>query len=87
VDQLTKILAKELGERDITVNAVAPGPTDTELFRKNKTLKQINAIVEPTALQRLGTPKDIASAVALLVLPEAGWINGQTILVNGGHAA
>jgi 3-oxoacyl-[acyl-carrier protein] reductase len=87
VDQLTKILAKELGERDITVNAIAPGPTDTELFRKDKTAKQINDMAEMAALQRLGTPKDIASTVALLVLPEAGWINGQTILVNGGIAA
>lgn len=87
VDHLTKILAKELGERDITVNAIAPGPTDTELFRQDKTTKQINALAEMTALKRLGTPNDIASAVALLVLPEAGWINGQTILVNGGCAA
>jgi 3-oxoacyl-[acyl-carrier protein] reductase len=87
VDHLTKILAKELGERDITVNAIAPGPTDTKLFRKDKTTKQINTLAEMAALKRLGTPKDIASAVALLVLPEAGWINGQTILVNGGCAA
>lgn len=87
VDQLTKILAKELGERDITVNAIAPGPTDTELFRKDKTSKQINAMAEMAALQRLGTPKDIAAAVALLVSPQAGWITGQTILVNGGCAA
>ncbi len=87
VDQLTKILAKELGPREITVNAIAPGPTDTELFRKDKNAKQINAMAEMAALQRLGTPKDIAAAVALLVSPEAGWINGQTILVNGGCAA
>ncbi len=87
VDQLTKILAKELGPREITVNAIAPGPTDTELFRKDKNAKQINAMAEMAALQRLGTPKDIAAAVALLVSPEAGWINGQTILVNGGYAA
>lgn len=87
VDQLTKILAKELGEREITVNAIAPGPTDTELFRKDKTAKQINAMAEMSALHRLGTPKDIAAAVALLVSPQAGWINGQTILVNGGCAA
>lgn len=87
VDLLTKILAKELGERDITVNAVAPGPTDTELFRKDKTTKQINSMAEMAALKRLGTPKDIASTVALLLMPEVGWINGQTILVNGGCAA
>ncbi len=87
VDQLTKILAKELGAREIRVNAIAPGPTDTELFRKDKTDKQINALAEASALGRLGTPKDIAATVALLVSPEAGWINGQTILVNGGFAA
>lgn len=87
VDQLTKILAKELGAREITVNAIAPGPTDTELFRRDKTTKQIKTMAENAALQRLGTPKDIAAAVALLVSPEAGWISGQTILVNGGYAA
>lgn len=87
VDQLTKILAKELGPREITVNAIAPGPTDTELFRQGKTDEQINAMAQMAALQRLGTPEDIAAAVTLIVSPEAGWITGQTILVNGGCAA
>ncbi|MGD9212044.1 MAG: SDR family oxidoreductase [Desulfobacteraceae bacterium] len=87
VDQLTKILAKELGIREITVNAIAPGPTDTELFREGKTNQQIKSMTETAALGRLGTPKDIAAAVALLVSPQAAWINGQTILVNGGYIA
>lgn len=87
VDQLTKILAKELGPREITVNAIAPGPTDTELFRKDKTDDQISSMAQMAALQRLGTPEDIAAAVALMVSPEAKWITGQTILVNGGCAA
>ncbi len=87
VDQITRVLAKELGSRGITVNAVSPGPTDTELFRKGKTREQIDGFAEATALGRIGTPADIADAVALLVSEEAGWISGQNLCANGGFVA
>ena len=87
VDQITRVLAKELGPRGITVNAVSPGPTDTELFRKGKTRAQIDGFAQNTALGRIGTPADIANAVALLVVEDAGWITGQNICANGGFVA
>ncbi|MFH1349540.1 MAG: SDR family oxidoreductase [Pseudomonadota bacterium] len=87
VEQLTKVAAKELGPRRITVNAISPGPTDTELFRKGKTEEQINNFKNMTALGRLGTPADIANAVAFIVSEEAGWISGQNICANGGFVA
>ena len=87
VDQITRVLAKELGPRGITVNAISPGPTDTELFRKGKTREQIEGFARDTALGRIGTPQDIANAVALLVDERAGWISGQNICANGGFVA
>ncbi len=87
VEQLTKSLAKELGPRDITVNCLSPGPTDTELFREGKTEEQIETLAQMAAFGRLGTPEEIASAVLLLVSKEAAWITGQTICANGGLAA
>ena len=87
VDQITRVLAKELGPRGITVNAVSPGPTDTALFRKGKTREEIDGFARSTALGRIGAPADIADAVALLVGNGAGWISGQNICVNGGFVA
>jgi 3-oxoacyl-[acyl-carrier protein] reductase len=87
VDQITRVLAKELGPRGISVNAISPGPTDTELFRKGKTKEQIDGFAQATALGRIGRPEDIADAVALLVAEEAGWISGQNICANGGFVA
>ena len=87
VDQITRVLAKELGPKGITVNAISPGPTDTELFRKGKTRQQIDGFAQATALGRIGTPADIAAAVALLVSEDAGWISGQNICANGGFVA
>ncbi len=87
VEQLTKVLAKELGSRGITVNAVSPGPTDTELFREGKTAAQIRQMGSMSAFNRIGTVEDIAGAVALLVSDEAGWISGQDICANGGLTA
>ena len=84
VEQLTKVLAKELGHRGIAVNSISPGPTDTELFRKGKTEEQISHLASMAAFGRIGTPDDIAKAVLLLVSEEAGWITGQNICVNGG---
>lgn len=86
VDQLTRVLAKELGPREITVNALSPGPVDTELFRRGKTEEQILQMAGMAALGRIGTPGDVADVVSLLVREEAGWISGQNICVNGGLA-
>ncbi len=84
VDQITRVLAKELGERKITVNAVAPGPVDTELFRDGKSDEQIQQMAQMAALGRIGQVEDIADAVAFLASDNARWITGQCIHVNGG---
>jgi 3-oxoacyl-[acyl-carrier protein] reductase len=86
LEQLTRVLAKELGARSITVNAVAPGPTDTALFRHGKTEAQIANLAGMAALGRLGTPLDTAQVVAFLAGPAGRWISGQIIPVNGGFA-
>lgn len=83
VDAITLILAKELRGRDITVNAVAPGPTATPLFLDGKSQDAIDRLASMPPLERLGTPEDIAEAVAFLAGP-ARWVNGQIFYVNGG---
>ncbi|GAB3213268.1 SDR family oxidoreductase [Marinactinospora endophytica] len=85
VDALSPVLAKELRGRDITVNAVAPGPTATELFLKDKDQETIDRMAGMTPLERLGTPADIAEVVAFLAGP-GRWVNGQTVYANGGLA-
>ncbi len=81
VETLTAILSKELRGRSITVNAVAPGPTATDLFLNGKSDELIARMAK---MNPLGTPKDIASAVAFLVGPDGSWINGQVLRANGG---
>ncbi|MET9021924.1 SDR family oxidoreductase [Actinopolymorpha sp. NPDC004070] len=83
VDAITLILARELRGRDITVNAVAPGPTATGLFLKGKDQATIENLAKAPPLERLGTPEDIAEAVAYLAGP-GRWVNGQVFYVNGG---
>ena len=85
VETMTSIMAKELRGRNITVNAVAPGPTATDMFLKGKPPELIQQIAKVAPLERLGTPEDIAAVVGFLAGPEAGWINGQTLRVNGGY--
>ncbi len=84
VEQITKVLAKELGHRKISVNAISPGPVDTALFREGKTEAQIRNLADMAAFGRIGTPGDIAGAVALLVNEQANWVSGQNLCVNGG---
>jgi 3-oxoacyl-[acyl-carrier protein] reductase len=86
VDQITRVLAKELGPRNITVNAIAPGPVDTELFRDGKSEELIQQMAQMAALGRIGEVQDIADAVAFLAGDDARWITGQSIHVNGGFA-
>jgi 3-oxoacyl-[acyl-carrier protein] reductase len=86
VEAFTHVFAKELRGRDITVNAVAPGPIATSLFLDGKTEEQIQTFAKMPPLQRLGQPDDIASVVSFLAGPDAGWVNGQVLRANGGVA-
>jgi 3-oxoacyl-[acyl-carrier protein] reductase len=84
VEAMTSILAKELRGRAITVNAIAPGPTATDLFLKGKPREIVEHLAKLAPLERLGNPQDIAAAVAFLAGPDGAWINGQTLRANGG---
>jgi 3-oxoacyl-[acyl-carrier protein] reductase len=85
VEGMTLVLARELRGKDITVNAVAPGPTATPLFLDGKDDATIARFAATTPLERLGRPEDIAEAVAFLAGP-ARWVNGQVLFANGGLA-
>jgi 3-oxoacyl-[acyl-carrier protein] reductase len=85
VDTMTLILARELRGRDITVNAVAPGPTATALFLDGKPQELVDRLAAAAPLERLGEPADIAEVVAFLAGP-GRWVNGQIVYTNGGLA-
>jgi 3-oxoacyl-[acyl-carrier protein] reductase len=84
VEGLVRVLANEMRGRDITVNAVAPGPVATELFLTGKSEAQIDQLRKLSPLERLGQPEDIANVVSFLAGPDGGWINGQILRANGG---
>ncbi|MDN3029152.1 SDR family oxidoreductase [Streptomyces sp. S.PB5] len=84
VEAMTLILARELRGRDVTVNVVAPGPTATDLFLDGKDEETIARLAAQPPLERLGTPRDIASVVSFLVGPGGRWVNGQVLRANGG---
>ncbi len=84
VEAMTHILAKELGPKKITVNAIAPGPVATKLFLDDKTDEQVAQISRMIPLGRLAEPDDIAASVAMLLGPDSHWITGQVIRANGG---
>ena len=86
VEGLVRVLANELRGKNITVNAVAPGPVATELFLTGKTEGQIEQLRKLPPLERLGQPQDIANVVSFLAGPDGGWINGQILRANGGFA-
>lgn len=84
VEALTHVLSKELGQKGITVNVVAPGPTATDLFTEGKSDELIARITGTIPLGRLGTPDEIANVIAFLAGPDGTWVNGQVIRTNGG---
>jgi 3-oxoacyl-[acyl-carrier protein] reductase len=86
VEAFTRVFAKELRGRDITVNAVAPGPVETELFLNGKSDALVAQLATMAPLGRLGQPDDIARVVSFLVGPDGGWVNGQVLRANGGVA-
>jgi 3-oxoacyl-[acyl-carrier protein] reductase len=84
IEAMTSILAKEMRGKNITVNAVAPGPTATALFLDGKTPELIERLAKMAPLERLGQPEDIANAVSFLAGKDGSWISGQTLRANGG---
>ncbi|CAM3294565.1 SDR family oxidoreductase [Zobellia roscoffensis] len=86
VEQLTRVFAKEIGTRGINVNAVLPGPTNTELFTQGKSDQLIERLASMNAFNRLAEPIDIAKVIGFLASDDAKWISGQTIGANGAMA-
>jgi len=83
LEQFSRVFSKEIGERGITVNVVSPGPTDTPEFR-TRPPEFIASLEKMTAMGRIGRPQEIVKVVAFLASPEASWVTGQNIRVNGG---
>ncbi|THU89909.1 NAD(P)-binding protein [Dendrothele bispora CBS 962.96] len=83
IEQMSRVLAKDLASKNITVNTVSPGATDTEMFREDKSAELIDTIAKWSPFNRLGEPEEIAAAVAFLVSPAAQWVSGQNLRVNG----
>ncbi|MFF5014688.1 SDR family oxidoreductase [Streptomyces sp. NPDC001165] len=84
VEAMIMVLARELRGRDVTVNAVAPGPTATDLFLDGKDEETVAKLAAQPPLERLGTPADIAEVVVFLASPAGHWVNGQVVRANGG---
>jgi 3-oxoacyl-[acyl-carrier protein] reductase len=86
VEQLTRVFAKEVGNKGITVNSISPGPVNTELFKQGKNEEVINRLASMSAFNRIGEPEDIAKIILFLVDDDSNWITGQNIGANGGFA-
>lgn len=84
MEQFARVASRELGARGITVNVVSPGPTDTDLLRRDADATALANLSHMTALGRLGQPTDIACMVGLLVAGSQGWVTGQNIRADGG---
>ncbi|UPJ76645.1 SDR family oxidoreductase [Bradyrhizobium sp. 187] len=86
VEAMTKVLAKELAPRRITVNTVAPGPVATELFFDGKSPQKVEDMARLSPFNRLGEVADVVPLVAFLCSPQGSWVSGQSIRVNGALA-
>lgn len=84
LDAMTRVWARELAPKGITVNAVAPGPVDTDAMRENADDAARAYFLQRTPLGRIGVPDDIADVVAFLASPDARWVTGQVLAVTGG---
>lgn len=84
IEQMTRVMAKDLGPKQIYVNAVAPGPTGTELFFKGKNEQVLKMIAGFSPMNRIGEPEEIAETIAYL--SGSRWVSGQVVRVNGGMA-
>lgn len=84
VEQMTRVLAKDLGRKGINVNAVAPGPTATDMFLTGKTPQVLEMLSGLNPHKRIAEPEEIAEVIAFLT--ESRWVNGQVVRANGGMA-
>ena len=84
IEQMVRVLAKDLATKGVNVNAVAPGPTGTELFLRGKSEQVVQMIGKASPYERLGAPEEIADAVAWLAGEGSRWVTGQVVRVNGG---
>ena len=87
IEQMTKVLSKDLARKGISVNAVAPGPTGTELFYKGKSEQVLKMIASFNPHNRIGTPEEIADAIVFLGGEGSRWMTGQVLGINGGMAS
>lgn len=86
IEQMVHVMSKDLGANGISVNAVAPGPTATDLFLKGKSEQMIKAIAGFNPHNRLGKPEEVADVLLWLSGSGSDWVTGQIIRVNGGMA-
>ena len=84
MEQFSHVFAKEMGPRNIRVNVISPGPTNTELFTQGKSEEDIKRLANLSAFNRIGKPEEIAGVVAWLVSDYAAWVTGQNLRANGG---
>ncbi|RAH79611.1 putative short chain dehydrogenase/ reductase [Aspergillus japonicus CBS 114.51] len=84
IEQMTRVLAKDLGKRQITVNTIAPGPIGTDAYFVGKTEQMVQMQNNIAPAGRLGTPEEVANVVTFIASDESSWVNGQTVRINGG---
>ncbi|KAL4933193.1 putative oxidoreductase, short-chain dehydrogenase/reductase family [Aspergillus undulatus] len=86
VEQMTRVMAKDLARQGILVNCIAPGPTTTGLFLEGKSDQMLNMIAGLSPFGRIGEPEEIANAVSFLCGKDSSWVSGQILRVNGAMA-
>jgi 3-oxoacyl-[acyl-carrier protein] reductase len=86
IEQMVRLLSKDLARKGIMVNAVSPGPTATDLFLKGKSEQLLKTMAGLNPQNRIGQPEEIADIIGFLASPQSGWVSGQTIRANGGAA-